>query len=702
MKAPYQNDPRCAYFDTPDCEYTNVIVNTPTLIATSDRPLTIKLTVLGTTLKGEGMLHFQEEVTHTISVFINSSVAPFANIAFTGTDLKTLSISMPANFSNFIAGTNTIRIKTDSTYVPAGGTYDQIYLDKVEVIYFADADSNSSGQIELIQQESDTIQSIIGLASNQISVYDITQSNRYKKLSNLSINNSGPYNLNFFANSDNGDLGEHYLIVEDSAILKPINLSLTLGHDNPLKNSDRKADLLVIGHKVLVDAAFNLISARKEQGLIVASITLDQIYAEFSNGKRSSAAIREFIRYTQTNWSTPAPRFVLFLGDATYDPKNHNVDYESETVSLEKATMPIPLIPGRYINYASDNWFATSNNSNHMPTISIGRLPTNDPAILEAYINKMLDYESGILIPTLGIKKMTFIVDSDTAYDEGFRSHSDDLINIDSLELGGFTSTTIDRTEHANNAETRTAIIDAFNDSTFLINYIGHGASNIWAHTSIFGNTQANNLTNSKLPITVALNCENNMFYLPGSDPMWLTLGEQLIFNEKGGAIVFLGSTTMTTPPAQIKVATAFYNELGNIAKLPYHDVRIGEIFLRAKIASGENIYVKDMVQSFTLFGDPSMPLPAEVFTPIKPGNPRFSASVGNKKSSRGWGCTTIRTISEKENHAYMLEFFFLISLLSLFRIIVSRRRRKYKLINPASFKKESSKLESIKKQVSQ
>lgn len=83
-----------------------------------------------------------------------------------------------------------------------------------------------------------------------------------------------------------------------------------------------------------------------------------------------------------------------------------------------------------------------------------------------------------------------------------------------------------------------------------------------------------------------------------------------MIYNKNGEAIAFFGSTTMTTPPAQMKWVQSFYDELSNHLKRPYHDVRLGDISLNAKIAVKNDAYSKDMVRSFTLFGDPSMQFP--------------------------------------------------------------------------------------------
>jgi len=47
---------------------------------------------------------------------------------------------------------------------------------------------------------------------------------------------------------------------------------------------------------------------------------VNQIYDEFSGGVTDVTAIRDFLKYAYDNW-TPAPRFVLMLGQASFDFK---------------------------------------------------------------------------------------------------------------------------------------------------------------------------------------------------------------------------------------------------------------------------------------------------------------------------------------------------------------------------------------------
>jgi hypothetical protein len=54
-------------------------------------------------------------------------------------------------------------------------------------------------------------------------------------------------------------------------------------------------------------------------------VDLEDIYDDFSWGRKSSRAIRDFLRFAATNWQR-RPQFVLLAGDATYDPRGYLSD----------------------------------------------------------------------------------------------------------------------------------------------------------------------------------------------------------------------------------------------------------------------------------------------------------------------------------------------------------------------------------------
>ena len=81
----------------------------------------------------------------------------------------------------------------------------------------------------------------------------------------------------------------------------------------------------------------------------VALIDVEDIFDEFSYGTKTPQAIKDFLTRASTSWQTP-PRFVLLVGDASFDPRNYlglgNQDF-----------LPTKLLDTAYMETASDDWF---------------------------------------------------------------------------------------------------------------------------------------------------------------------------------------------------------------------------------------------------------------------------------------------------------------------------------------------------------
>lgn len=69
-------------------------------------------------------------------------------------------------------------------------------------------------------------------------------------------------------------------------------------------------------------AAEPLVRRRASQGLRARAVSFEEITSTFGFGQPSAEAIREFLRYAYHAWARPSPRYVLLLGDSSYDPRN--------------------------------------------------------------------------------------------------------------------------------------------------------------------------------------------------------------------------------------------------------------------------------------------------------------------------------------------------------------------------------------------
>ena len=77
------------------------------------------------------------------------------------------------------------------------------------------------------------------------------------------------------------------------------------------------------------------------------AVALEDVYDEFGFGEEGPAAVKAFLSYAYHGWQRPSPRYVLLLGDATYDPKDF-------TKTGTKDRLPTPLARTSFLWTASD------------------------------------------------------------------------------------------------------------------------------------------------------------------------------------------------------------------------------------------------------------------------------------------------------------------------------------------------------------
>ena len=582
---------------------------------------------------------FGNENPHELELLIDDISTD--SIVFMENGRQTLEFLVDPDFFN---GTTNIKFKVPGTYA-YDGDYDRIIIDKVEIDYFSYQPLNDYLAYE--SADSDLVHTVYGMSTANINVYDVTDKNEVLKLINTSIfteDAGATYNASYYVDEVlNSSNLKKIITLEENAYLSVDSLSLNSGGDINLKATNHKGEYLIIGEKTLLNAAYELAEYRQDQGMSVKSVSLNDIYDQFGHGVKSKTAIKDFIQYAISSWKTK-PKYILFLGDGTFDPLDHNVETLSqvERSTNEASTMNIPQMSGGVIDFHSDNYYGF-NTATKLPNVSIGRIPTNNSVQIEKYIEKIKAFERGDSLP-IDTKKYLFIADEEFGYFEKFREKSEELAEAATkFNSRNFSSEILDYNDYATVADYKVDLLNKLNSPPLFVNFMGHGAADLWGSES-FDNDDIANLTNEQHSIMLSWNCENTYFYDP--DKSIVSLAENFIFSEYG-SIVFLGSTTQTTPTAQMNLARAFYNQMADETNSPHKNQRIGDILHRAKLTIGSNSYEQDIMNSFMIIGDPALKLPSDLFKPSK---------ASTKKTSGG-GCSAAAGDSEIRPSA--LDFFF-------------------------------------------
>jgi hypothetical protein len=334
------------------------------------------------------------------------------------------------------------------------------------------------------------------------------------------------------------------------------------------------ADMIIISHRSLVDAARPLQTLRQRQNLKVALVDVEDLYDEFSYGARSPQAIKDFLDRARSTWKS-APRFVLLAGDASFDPRNYLGFGDSDLV-------PTKLVETDLLETASDDWFVDFN-SDSLPEMAIGRLPARTAGEAATMVRKIIGYEAGPILESL-----LLVADRNDLFD--FEAADNQLR---ALVPGNLRVEEIRRAA-TDDVTAKNLLIAKINEGQKIVNYSGHGSVEIW-RGSLLTSADAAQLTNTdRLSLFVTMTCLNAYFH----DVATNSLAEALMKAENGGAVAVWASSSLTEPAGQAVMNQQLYRLLLGGGQA----VTIGEAAAKAKSAVGS----RDIRRSWILFGDPA------------------------------------------------------------------------------------------------
>ena len=286
-------------------------------------------------------------------------------------------ISVPQSY--LVNGTNTLKVYSVGD---TGSVLDQIYLNWIEIdydhLYAAESDVLTfDGQVGARYQYE-----ITDFTSSEIELYDITDPYNIIRIVNFTVESDSPgYKLIF---QQNGGTCK-YLALTSNQRKSPQNIVL----DNPsnLSNPTNAADYIIITYDDFYDSLQPLADFRTQQGMRVVTVGLSDVYDEFNYGLSEPKSIRNFLKYAYQNWVSPAPTYVLLVGDA-------NMDYKDNFGFGKTNYMPTYFLEASGMNHApSDNWYVCVSGDDFLPDMLLGRMSVQTTADVSAVVNKIINYE---------------------------------------------------------------------------------------------------------------------------------------------------------------------------------------------------------------------------------------------------------------------------------------------------------------------
>jgi len=233
-------------------------------------------------------------------------------------------------------------------------------------------------------------------AFSQPFVYDVTDSTHPVHLDNVDLAPGAGGTFVRLQDTATPTLQKQYVILDSPRFPAPGAFSAV--HRAQTWNNTA-GDYLVIVPEAFQSAIQPLVDLRRSEGWRVVVAPLESVQDEFNGGRKSSYAIKRFVRFGYNNWNA---RFVLLVGDGSLDPLMHFDTSSPDVVPVQKMFGPVPTVVGpdfvREI-VPSDFWYVWCMNctdpsaTNLIPDLYVGRLPVSSVSQLNGVVSKLVAYE---------------------------------------------------------------------------------------------------------------------------------------------------------------------------------------------------------------------------------------------------------------------------------------------------------------------
>ncbi len=560
--------------------------------------------------------------THNTVLSINGNAV--ANLNWSGQGRITGTVAFPVAWLN--DGANTLRA------TEAYARY--IFVDSFDIA-FTRAFVALTDTLRFRQPNAGAWQyTISNFSTNDLLGFDITDPANVVRITSPNIFPSGSYSFQF---ADNQPDAREYIVLATSQFKTPASIMLDTASD--LKSTSNGADYIIIAHDRFVSSIQSLAAFRQSQGLRVKVVAVQDVYDEFNDGVLDPQAIRDFLAYAYSSWTPPAPSMVLLVGDAHFDPRGYCLTagkcpqdgYITTPPNSIFIPAPLRIVDTHRYESADDNFFVAFNDGSGdlMPQMALGRLPVNSTTEVADVVNKLLTYEQSTPSGTWRAR-VAFVADNaynaDGTPDGGgnFWAYSDAIagnpyylpsgyqaqrIYYNPCDPNTYPQCALPYPYYTTTDAVHAATLDAINQGSVIVNYVGHGAVTLWAHNFLTID-DVDTLTNGyRLPVMLDMTCDTGYYIhpkvtIPG-------LGEKNVRRAGNGALAVWGATAWGLASGHDFLDRGFFE-----AVFHNNERRLGPATLAGKALLWANDPSQgDSMKMFVLLGDPASRLQNQTAT---------------------------------------------------------------------------------------
>ena len=361
--------------------------------------------------------------------------------------------------------------------------------------------------------------------------------------------------------------------------------------------------------------------------MTVRIVPADELYNEFSSGTPDASAYRRYLKmlYDREADVDKAPRYVILFGDcawdnrkrlqewSTYSPDDFLLAYESEN-SCSKVEC---FVSDDFICLLDDEEMIEQRTT---PTssalylgkmdLSVGRFPVRTDAQAKAMVDKTIAYSTNAYA---GDWQNTVVFMGDDGNKNLHMTQTEALaamverehpaLNVKRIMWDAYTLT---QSSTGNSYPDVTRLITQYmNSGALLMNYTGHGAPYTVSHERVVSVKDFENSVTNHYPVWMTASCDLMPF-----DGQEENIGETAVFNPKGGAVAFYGTTRTVLAENNRVMNLAFTSNVLNSENTLGDAIRLTKNYLVTSTASGRTYpdATANKLQ-FSLLGDPALHL---------------------------------------------------------------------------------------------
>lgn len=362
--------------------------------------------------------------------------------------------------------------------------------------------------------------------------------------------------------------------LHETALQTPVQLSLMQQADSDW--ALRGADLLIVADAAWQTALAPLVQARTAAGLRVVILSPAQIVDVYGDGAVDPAAMQTFLAQAAAEWPPPAPRYLLLVGDASWDFRGYLA------APPPGAILPL-LTPVTYGGETVSDARLADWDGDGRPDLAIGRWPVRSARQVTQLVQRTLAYEAETAAAA--------------------------AVMIADGENPAFARLAADLAQLARPAQERIGMAmtpPAAWPEAWLGAYVGHGSLSQWGQARLMDAEAVDAVAARMPPILLQFTCLTGLF----AHPERPSLAEVMLLDAEGPVLV-AAATSLTLSHQQ----APFARELVTAVRNPAHR-RMGDAWLAAQqqldlSAPGQ----QEIIDTFVLLGDPSA-------TVRRPANP--------------------------------------------------------------------------------